>query len=308
MIDTDRTGGQAAARLLATSVIRMRPSPRPPHDRTADGWYGSPEQCANALADLLPTGVVRSWFGFGGPWPVIQLGRLLVAPGLPAAVGPGGFDGPDGHYHASSETVWRDAAGVLRPVLSAAAGPHEPPCDLLWFGDGERFTVRAGRIEVEDRVCRLSLPATPDRLERLLVRQRRLDRAVLEDLPEADPKPPTLEVCRAAALVGPTWRDPAAVVRARIGVAAAALTGDHLAVTLEDGARQSFVVETTASGWRAERHGGAGPLAAIGLSLSGDEVLARAELDPGLDPLAPGVRGRVAFDLASDLVVLGRSG
>ena len=48
-------------------------------------------------------------------------------------------------------------------------------------------------------------------------------------------------------------------------------------------------------------------LTAVSLGLSQEKMILRATIDDRIDVFAPGMRGRLVFDLRSDLVALGSS-
>lgn len=285
-------------------AVRVRPTRRPPDDPRTAGWSPSPEAFAELLAahHRLP---VAQWTGFSRPWPVVAAPGLLAAPGLPGALGPAALEGPDGRYQLAEDRVLREAAGRETTPLRREPGPTEPAVDLLWFDDLTRWVLRDGGLEAEDRLCRLRLGASRPRLERLLLRGLRVDPGAIDGLDLEPTLPASIEVRRPRELVGESWRDPAAVLGAAEGVEEITRRGDRIEVRRGPSAPQLYVLEPAPAGWRARRLRGDGPVAAIALRCEEDAVAACVELDPRVDPLAPGVRGRLAFDLLSDLVVLG---
>jgi hypothetical protein len=347
--------GRAAA-LLRALPLRLDPPAVPRQDPCERGWIAGLDECGALLEQIVGRDVARGT-AFGQTWPCLLLedghgGDLVVAPGLPISVGRDEVQGPDGAYwieataapgRAGPPAVVREAGGTARVLLeleAAAAGEGAgegaadrqpasgrpvPTPELLWFGDGERYLVAGGRLEVEDLFARLVLPASSGLLERLLVRQRRIDPIALEGLAQAAAKTdqaPTIEVRRSLGLVGAApWHDPIEMIRARAGVEAVetidplgpAGTGGEtgLVRVRHQGARTIELLLTRAgSSWRADLHSGDWPITSIEMAADPllDELVYRITLGPDVDPMTPGLRGRLAFDLTSDLVTLGRSG
>ena len=58
-------------------------------------------------------------------------------------------------------------------------------------------------------------------------------------------------------------------------------------------------------GWQLDRQAGAYAYTRLSLMRRGDALWLRGVLDATMDPLAPGMRERLAFDLRADLVALG---
>jgi len=118
--------------------------------------------------------------------------------------------------------------------------------------------------------------------------------------------PPVLEVLRHAVLLeGAPWNDPVAVLGAREGVERVERTGSRLVLELVTGDRPVFEVEETAGDrWRVRLLEGAFPAGAAWVERDGEHIRYGWNPAPDLDPLDPGVRARLAFDLLSDLIRL----
>jgi len=302
----------ATERLLRRAVLRIAPAPARPEsageDPGASPWFAGAESMLHALAESAG-GAPCAASAFGGTWPALELAGRVIAPGLPVVVAGEVREGPEGDYWRDGDQVLRSVLGGSEVVLALGASSRAPglPADLLWFGDGERCVLAGGDLTIDDRFCRLRVPATPEHLERELVRRRRTGPAALAGLPTA---PGTgqcrLEVRRAAALIADeAWREPARALAVRAGVERVDLVDDRVRLDFADGARVELDVARGPQGWRARRHSGPWPFLALEMTCCGAEVAYAAELDPRVDPLRPGVRTRLAFDLGSDLVVLG---
>ncbi len=233
-----------------------------------------------------------------------------MAPALPVAVGRETVLGCDGEYQQRADGIWREVAGAERLYLGPDPSRPAPgePFDLLWYGDAERYLVRRGVLEVEDLFGRLSAPATIDCLERLLCRGRRVDAAVLSGLPEADGNGvQTVEVRRPAALATASrWCDPATFLSARTDITRTRFDGGRLEGRTVGAETVVFEVERRAEGWRLILCSGGYAFTEFDLACHDDEIVLTAELDDCIDALAPGLRGRLVFDLRSDLVALDR--
>lgn len=298
-----------AAAVVARSVLRWsggRSSGLDPDTETAP-VFGGVRECGEHLARLTgaPVATARA---FGGEWPVVSGEGWCVAPALPMAlVGPGG-DGIDGAYTVRGGSVWREAAGEELLFLSdsSATSPGER-FDLLWFGDAERYTVQRGSLRIEDLFVRVDVAADLGVLERILVRGRRVKRDVLEGLTlEPSKAPARITTSRAAALVSEDrWRDPVRFLDARADIDRAVRRGERIEAESRRGPAIRFLLEDRADGWTLRAEGDDYPLQSMSLRRRQASLTLVAELHPAVDPLAPGMRGRLAFDLRSDLVALG---
>ncbi len=275
---------------------------------SARGWYRGAAECALDLARLTECGVTRAR-AFGGDWPVVRGDGWLVAPALPLPLTGSGGDGVDAAYVWRGHAVWREAAGIEEPFLTTSVDDPSPGAafDLLWFGDSERYTLRRGTLAVEDLFAVVGLPADHATLDRLLVRGRRVDPAVLDGLAfAATGGPATITVNRAVRLNrGDDWRDAERFLRARADVERTDRHGDRLVAHTARGSSPVFRCEDRADGWVLKLDSGDYPLTGLEMCRRGGALSLSAELHPAIDPLAPGMRGRLAFDLRSDLVSLG---
>lgn len=299
----------------AAAAIRRMPLRRHEGDGEANpaavsdrGWFLGVDECARFLESSCG-GELRPARGFGGRWPVVSTPEWLVAPAVPLVVSRHGGDGVDAAYELRGETIWREAGGVEARLIELGddnACPGEP-FDLLWFGESERWVLRRAMLVIDDLFAEVELPATRALLEKLLVRGRRLEPAVLDGLSfDAPTGRARLAVRRPAALTSPdTSPDPEKLFLARADVERVARRGDLLELVTAHGDRAVFSCREEANGWRATLEEGNYPLTGFSLRILGDVLELSADLDARLDPLAPGLRGRLAFDLRSDLVTLG---
>jgi hypothetical protein len=276
----------------------------------ARGYFLGAAECARVLGGTVPVTAVEGT-AFGRPWPLLVSEGWTLAPALPVAVGREAVPACDGEYQQRADGVWREAAGAARLYLGPDPSRSAPgePFDLLWYGDSERFVVRKGVLEVEDLFGRLSVPATVDCLERLLCRGRRVDARVLSGLAATDGnRVQKVEVRRPAALtVGSRWRDPAAFLSARADITRTRFDGGRLEGRTVGAETVVFEVQRRAEGWRLIHCSGGYAFTEFDLVCRDDEIVLTAELDDRIDALAPGLRGRLVFDLRSDLVALDRA-
>jgi hypothetical protein len=232
----------------------------------------------------------------------------LVAPALPLVLTGSGGEGVDAAYSWRDGAVWREAAGVEELFLTTTnAGPIPGSAfDLLWFGDCERYCLRGGTLAIEDLFALVELPVDLGTLARLLVRGRRLDPAILAGLAVSPADAPAkITVNRAVELIPEDeWRDPERFLRARADIERTDRRGDRIFVHTATGEAPVFKSRVLADGWVMELDEGDYPLTGVSMRRRGAALSLAADLHPTLDPLAPGVRGRLAFDLRSDLVNL----
>ena len=302
--------GPAAAAAVLRLPLRWTPGDAAAAEGTAleRGYVGSVAECGSLLAAALGAELAPAQ-AFGGEWPVAESAGLLLAPGLPSPLPLGPSDGPDAAYRRDGTRVWRESAGAETLVLTAeptAPAPGEP-FDLLWFGDAERYLLRGGRLTVDDLFCELRLWPSRAGLEHLLVRLRRADPAVLAGLAVvgvAEAAEITVRRPRQLSAEG-RWRDPERFFACRADIGG--LTAGHgaLTATTGRGATVVFAVEEHAAGWRVAVVEGEYPFSALELEADGELLALSGTLAAAVDPLAPGLRGRLAFDLRSDLVMLG---
>jgi hypothetical protein len=283
------------------------PSPEEVIER---GWVRGLREAGAVLEHLLGAAAANG-SAFAATWPYVGGEEWLAAPGVPAVVTAEAQDAIDGVYRLSTDGVLREAAGEERLLLSTTGPPEaspERPFDLLWFSTSARYLLRDGVIEAEDPFCRVRAPAGRDRLETLLVRAQRVDAAILEGLGlEAGARPATLEVRRALALTGQGWRDHERVLGRREDVRTVEPHGQELLLRLEGGGEVVASVAADGAGWVAE-FGPGFPWTRAEMAAEERTVAYRVTLIPELDPLAPGVRTRLAFDLLSDLLGLENGG
>jgi hypothetical protein len=300
----------------AAALVRQMPlrwsdgdSDNTVEDVLADGWFRGPNECARVLTNMAPM-ELSAGHGFGGRWPLLVGSGWTLAPALPAALRAEGVVANDGEYRWDRQGVWREAVGVEELYLTTDGSQPAPgePFDLLWFGDSERFTVRDGILEIEDLFGMLRVPATASLLERILIRAKRVDPAVLSSLDTADStQMQTIEVRRKAILsADERLRDPSTFLGARADIESAQIQGDNIEVRTAGGATVLFALEEFESGWRLTLRNGSYAFKRIRLEQRAATIGVRVTLNDGLDALAPGMRGRIIFDLRSDLVALGR--
>jgi hypothetical protein len=303
---TAAEGAHRAAAEVVKVVLRRQEGDHV-DEPSARGGFESVTACARRLARSTGAAVSPAR-AFGGEWPVVRGEGWLVAPAMPLAVTAVPGDGLDAGYRWCGDAVWREAAGIERLFLTMNVAGPDPgaPFDLLWFGDGERYTLRRGLLAVEDLFARVEIPVDRAVLERLLVRARRVDAAVLCGLAFDRPdEPAVMTVNRSAALTpAETWRDPERFLRSRADVERTTRRGDRIDVQRVGGVGAAFLIEDRGDGWTVRLDAGDYPLTALSLRRHEGTLSLSAILDPAVDPLAPGMRGRLAFDLRSDLVAL----
>jgi len=282
-------------------------------NRTVDvvldsGWFQGPNECARVLMTVAPMELAEGG-GFGNRWPLLSASGWTLAPALPVAVGQEGVVANDGGYRRDCCGVWREAVGVEELYLTTDDSQSAPGDDfeLLWFGDSERFTVRNGTLEIDDLFGMLRVPATADLLEKILIRAKRVDPTVLSSLHAANhTQMQTIEVQRQAILsADERWRNPATFLGARTDIESAQVGGENVDIRAVGGVTATFTREEFESGWRLTLRDGSYVFTEIRLERRAGTLGVRATLDEGLDGMAPGMRGRIIFDLRSDLVALG---
>jgi hypothetical protein len=273
------------------------------------GWLAGTGECIRVMSEFFRGNTGRGT-AFGGAWPYMTAGGRVLAPAVPALLAGSEVEGPDGCYRLRDGVVHRESVGRERPLLAlrAAESIAGSPFDLMWFGDGERYLVRGGQVEIEDLFSVMRLPATTQTLDRLLLRARRVDPAVIEGLRlEATPTAPAeVEVHRRRELItGDSWRDPERLFFGKAGVVQTAVMGDQLTVEMEGGQSVVFNIVEERSGWRAFVWQGRYPFRSLELSASEHTVALTGILRPDVNPLTHTLRGRLVFELHGDLVALG---
>ena len=198
--------------------------------------------------------------------------------------------------------------GVVDLFLTSDPSRPAPgaPFDLLWFGGFERFAVRDETLEIEDLFGVLRTPASPQLLEGLLVRSRRVAVEVLADVPVTHAAgPQTVEVRRAEDLSqGDRWRDPSRFLAARADIEIAFPRGPGVEAREVGGATAIFECVEDEDGWVLTLREGRYVFTEIRATRAGKMISLGATLDNEVDALAPGMRGRLIFDLRADLVTL----
>ncbi len=287
---SDRDGGNTAETVLAR------------------GWFLGADECARVLATQARL-EIRAGGGFGARWPILRNGPWMVAPALPVAVSGETAVGVDGEYRGDTTGVWREAGGAedlfLTPDVSQPA--TGAPFDLLWFGDFERFTMRDGTLEIEDLFGVLRVPACPQLLDRLLLRSRRVEGEVLVGLPMIDRNgPQTIEVRRSEKLShGDRWRDASSFLAARADIESTRPRGETIEAQVVGGMTAIFGRDEDEDGWLLTLREGSYVFTEIRVVRRAKTLRLSATLDGEIDALAPGMRGRLIFDLRTDLVTLG---
>lgn len=275
----------------------------------ARGWFRGADECARVLASLAPL-ETRVSGGFGARWPMLRFGAWTLAPAMPVAVSEETAVGADGEYRSDSAGVWREAGGAedlfLTPDLSRLA--PGTPFDLLWFGDFERFAVSDGVLAIEDLFGALRVPASPRLLDHLLVRSRRVKGEALVDLPMIDRRgPQTVEVRRPGGLSpDDRWRDASIFLKARADIESARHLGETIEAQVVGGATAIFGHDEDEDGWLLTLREGSYVFSEVRAARGASTLSLSATLDGEIDALAPGMRGRLVFDLRADLVTLDR--
>jgi hypothetical protein len=274
----------------------------------ARGWFLGADECARVLATEAQFDSCEGG-GFGVGWPILRGGTWTVAPALPVAVSEEMAIGVDGEYRPDASGVWREAGGAEDLFLTPELSPPAPgaPFDLLWFGDFERFTVRGGTLEIEDLFGVLRTPVSQQLLDRLLVRSRRIEGEALAGLSMIDREgPQTIEVRRAEDLSqDDRWRDASCFLTARTDIETATPRGAIIEARVVGGATAIFGHEEDEDGWRVTLRDGRYVFTEIRLSRRAKTLSLCATLESEIDAMAPGMRGRLIFDLRTDLVTLG---
>lgn len=283
-------------------------APSDPAEVAARGWFRGAPECARYLAGLTRAAIEPAR-AFGGEWPMLASDNWLMTPAAPVALTGSGGEGVDAFYSRRDGAVYREAAGWEKLFLAPADRDGAPgrPFELLWFGDSERFTVSRGMLEIEDLFAVLEAPAERAWVEGLLVRGRRVDPQVLDGLTwGALEAPAKLTVNRASSLERDVnWSDPERYLRARADVERTERRGAGIVVHSATGNNLYFQVAALDDGWTLELDGGDYPITGFSMRRLGTTLSLTARLHPSVDPLRPGMRTRLAFDLRSDLVALG---
>jgi hypothetical protein len=274
----------------------------------ARGWFLGADECARILATQAPLEVCEGR-GFGASWPILEGGVWAAAPALPAVMSGETASGADGEYRHDTRGVWREAGGVEELYLTTDVSRPSPgaPFDLLWYGETERFLVRDGELEIEDLFGILRLPATPQLLDRILLRSRHVEREVMAGLPMTDREgPQTIEVRRSAILSNDDrWRDAAIYLTARADIERARRRGAIVEARVVGGSTVIFGCDEDEDGWLLTLRKGSYVFSEVRVARRTKTLSLCATLDGEIDAMAPGMRGRLIFDLRTDLVTLG---
>jgi hypothetical protein len=271
------------------------------------GWFSGPLECARLQATLTG-GKERTGWAFGVAWPWVEVGGVALAPALPVAATTTEQEGPDGAYRQVGDRVLREAGGREKPLLTkqGQGAANGAVIDALWFSDTARFVLHHGLLEVEDLFSRLVAPARQSTIERLLVRCCGHAPAILEHLPEVDvcQAGPTLAVARAEAVMAPNWIDPEAFFKKGIGFESAVVSEDRLVARGGDRQPVELALTLSGDGWRAVVTSGNFPFESLAIERDDRDIVLTATVIPAIDPLAQGMRERLAFDLRSFLISL----
>jgi hypothetical protein len=311
-IDRHLPAAEKAAALVRRLVLRWDAvtGPRELATVVEARWFAGVAESLKILAGLC-RGTTGRGVSFGAPWPYLDVGGRLLAPALPVVASGEEVAGPDGVYTREDDTVWREAVGERRPHmrLDGSLAPPGQPFELLWFGGADRCILREGVLEVEDLFACMRLPASRELIERLVVRGLRAEAGVLEGLAFGGwDAPAEIEVRqRLDLLLSTGWRDPTLVLASREDIRSAERRGDEIRSRTVHDQDVIFKLVEEPNGWRAFTWEGRFPLQALAMFEREESLCYSATLGPGLDPLAPGVRGAVVFDLRADLVALQKS-
>jgi len=301
--------GAAAVRSLP---LRLDAGDRqlPPNAVLRSGWFSGPTECARVLESLCRTAASEAT-AFGGSWPVVKTPLAVVAPAIPLLVGPDEREGPDGVYRRRATSIYRESGGCDREVVTWGERPpsgremNDRP-QLLWFDDTARFLVHGGLIVIEDLFSCAFTQYRAEILDRLLVRARGTPSEVVNNLPEASTATPAaVEVRRPFTLVDDApWFDAEVVLACRAETESITRQGDRILINTVDRPMITLTVTEDENGWRARSQTEGSPIRSTSLHRDGDVVVYRVELAETVDLLRGGLRGRITFDLVSDLVTL----
>jgi hypothetical protein len=276
----------------------LRVSGEPGRGSTADqrGFWCGVAEAAAEMERLLGVEPMDAT-AFGGNWMAARLGEGVVAPAIPVAATPEEQQAAGGAYRTTPEgDVLLDGGLGEVPVLTREASHASPRVELVWFDDMARWTVGDGVLEIQDLFSRLRVAATRERLEHQLVRRRRVAPTILESVVlSEDDGPARLAVAR------PSKRrlTPEGLLGARLDLEGVRIEGGTISADHVAGTRLQFqVTATDADCWCLECTGD--PRGIESISVSPERV--EAHLATDRDPLTPGLRMRMAFDLRADLM------
>ena len=311
-IDPDLPAAQAAALLVRRFPLRWHPavSSRDPDTVVESGWFAGPSECARVLGRLF-RGTTARGGAFGSPWPFSRRPawwsrqhcrwrrREMSSRGRMAPIGSARAS-CGARRRASAERCWRPAAARRRRTRAGSiCCGSERPSGTCCGAEASRWRTcspgSASRprgssssgwwFEASASTLRHSR-ASPSGTGRHRRRSRCAGRAGL--VPES------------------LWRDPAAVLGRRVDIRRVERRGDEITAETRRDATVMFRLVEEPRGWRLFTWDGDYPFRTLALHERAGSLSYSATLGPELDPLGPGIRGRLAFDLRSDLVALGR--
>ncbi len=307
-IDPRQGAAEAAALMARRFPLRIGGPKQGKVEEIAEVRWCSGLGAFGELIALVSSRPHRWGTAFGVRWPWFEVGSTVVAPGLPVRVGLGREElGPDGVYTFDGGILCREAAGRQQAFLETGSSASQTPPEftLLWFSDSARFLLRDTVLEIEDLFSKTRCSVDKERMEQILIRGQRVDGEVIEGLMfDHGPQPTTVEVAREGGEASVLWRDPSAILERRIDVEEATTVGDRAVIKDLLGETVEFRVTDHDSGWRLDRIEGQFPFEALSLHKEGEHLVLRATLAPKHDIFAPGLRGRVVFDLNADLGAL----
>jgi hypothetical protein len=280
----------------------LRPTATPPAGESARqrGFWCGVDEAAREMAELLGVQAEPAE-AFGGRWWAAFHEGVVVAPGVPVAVSAEEQLAPGGAYRLNSRgAVLREGGSGEAPELERRHAVSAPRAELVWFDDNARHVVWGGQLLVDDLFSRLELPATRARLDHLLVRRLRLDGRLLDGIREGENAGAARLTVQAPA--GPAI-DPGQLLRARLDLTQVEELEDGWIARHVDGSELRFrLVDAAGATWRVLCADD--PRGIASLRVDPEQVV--AELAPTLDPLRPGWRTRLAFDLRADLTAAGQ--
>jgi len=304
-IDPGQPPAEALALIFRSMPLRSKTSdpPAPLEEVFERGFFGCLDECRRCL-EFFGEHSPETGEAFGVAWPWSRVQGAVVFPALPLRLRQAEEDGPDGAYRLHEQKILREAAGEERCFLDLAHKGKEQdfPFDLLCFGPMERYLLQDGILEIEDLFCRLRVGISAKELESLFVRTMRMDPALIEglSLPEMKERA-VLSIARPA---DPRFLDPEAFFRVRADIREVSVSGEGLELHSEREEHAVFRITEKDRHWRAELVDGSYMLHRVDMRLNEDHAFLEVFPSEELYLLAPGKRGRLAFDLHSDCVML----
>jgi len=304
-IDPGQPLADALALCFRSMPLRRRPSEPSAslEDVFARGFFGSLEECRRCL-EFFGEYSPENGEAFGISWPWSRVQDAVVSPALPLRLRQTEEDGPDGAYRLQDNRILREAAGEETCFLDfARTGKEEDfPFDLLCFGPMERYLLQGGILEIEDLFCRLRVGISAGKLESLFIRTMRMDPTLIEglSLPEMEERA-VLSIARPA---DPRFLDPEAFFRVRADIREVSVSGKEIELHSERDEHAVFRITEEDRHWCAEVISGSYMLQRVDMRLTENHAFLEVFPAEELNLLAPGKRGRLAFDLHSDCVML----